>query len=634
MIKRILLALIFATLTAFPAQAQLGPSTNGPAYAPNWYTGYVPTSREWSLMWSNKLDYNVNGLPILYGGTGANNAAAARTNLGLLGNALTSGQIYVGSSANIATARALSGDAALTNLGGLTVSNLSHVTNASLPNSGLVSAATTVNGQTCTLGSTCTVTAVAASIDAAGATAITNGATNGVLYQTSAGKVGETASVNSAVLISSGAGLPSFSTTLPTGLSASAFTVTGSFTATGLVTLADHATQATNTVIGNATSGTASPTALAMTSCSTSSSAVSWTTNTGFGCNTSINAATLGGSATFAAPGAIGGGTPGAATFTTLNVNSNTVLSGTLTAASLSTVGTVAGALCATSGGLILYEVGVNCFGGTVTTITVASANGFAGSSSGGATPALTLSTSITGMLKGNGTAISAGTAGTDYAAPGSAMTVSALYTFTNSDIALLGSSTGKTTFTSANAGASNFTLTFPAATDTLAAIGTAQTWTAVQTHNNSGIRLLGSSTGYTAFTSANAGASNFTLTLPAVTDTVATLGTASQVMAGGVHLTAYSIGTVSSGTTTIDCGNNPVQYLTNGGAFTLAAPSNDSSCLVMATNNGSAGAITFSGFTVGSSTGDALTTTNTNKFTISIWRINGTSGYRIAAMQ
>jgi hypothetical protein len=55
---------------------------------------------------------------------------------------------------------------------------------------------------------------------------------------------------------------------------------------------------------------------------------------------------------------------------------------------------------------------------GTVTAVSVASANGFAGSSSGGATPALTLSTSITGVIKGNGTAISAATAGTDYLAP------------------------------------------------------------------------------------------------------------------------------------------------------------------------------------------------------------------------
>lgn len=55
---------------------------------------------------------------------------------------------------------------------------------------------------------------------------------------------------------------------------------------------------------------------------------------------------------------------------------------------------------------------------GTVTAVSVASANGFAGSSSGGATPALTLSTTISGLLKGNGTAISAATANTDYQSP------------------------------------------------------------------------------------------------------------------------------------------------------------------------------------------------------------------------
>jgi hypothetical protein len=59
---------------------------------------------------------------------------------------------------------------------------------------------------------------------------------------------------------------------------------------------------------------------------------------------------------------------------------------------------------------------------GTVTSVSVASANGFTGSSSGGATPSLTLATSITGVLKGNGTAISAATAGTDYSAGTSAL--------------------------------------------------------------------------------------------------------------------------------------------------------------------------------------------------------------------
>lgn len=53
---------------------------------------------------------------------------------------------------------------------------------------------------------------------------------------------------------------------------------------------------------------------------------------------------------------------------------------------------------------------------GAVTAISVASANGLAGTSSGGTTPTLTLSTTVTGLLKGNGTAISAATSGTDYA--------------------------------------------------------------------------------------------------------------------------------------------------------------------------------------------------------------------------
>lgn len=47
--------------------------------------------------------------------------------------------------------------------------------------------------------------------------------------------------------------------------------------------------------------------------------------------------------------------------------------------------------------------------GGTVTAVSIVSANGFAGTSDGNAgTPALTISTTITGILSGNGTAISA----------------------------------------------------------------------------------------------------------------------------------------------------------------------------------------------------------------------------------
>ena len=56
--------------------------------------------------------------------------------------------------------------------------------------------------------------------------------------------------------------------------------------------------------------------------------------------------------------------------------------------------------------------------GGTVTAVSVASANGFAGTSSGGSAPALTLTTSISGMLKGSSSALVAATAGTDFTSP------------------------------------------------------------------------------------------------------------------------------------------------------------------------------------------------------------------------
>lgn len=56
--------------------------------------------------------------------------------------------------------------------------------------------------------------------------------------------------------------------------------------------------------------------------------------------------------------------------------------------------------------------------GGTVTNCSVVGANGFAGTvANSTTTPAITLTTTVTGLIKGNGTALSAATAGTDYAA-------------------------------------------------------------------------------------------------------------------------------------------------------------------------------------------------------------------------
>jgi hypothetical protein len=101
-----------------------------------------------------------------------------------------------------------------------------------------------------------------------------------------------------------------------------------------------------------------------------------------------------------------------------------------------------------------------------------------------------------------------------------------------------------------------------------------------------------------------------------------------------GFTVTPNNIGTVSSGTTTPDPANGNYQYYTNNGAHTLAAPSSDCAIDILVTNGASAGAITFSGFTVGSSTGSAYATTNTSKFILSIRRINAVATYSWYALQ
>ena len=67
-----------------------------------------------------------------------------------------------------------------------------------------------------------------------------------------------------------------------------------------------------------------------------------------------------------------------------------------------------------------------------VTSVSVASSNGFAGTSSGGATPSLTLSTSITGLLYGNGTALAAATISSPLAYSAGTLSIGQATTSTN----------------------------------------------------------------------------------------------------------------------------------------------------------------------------------------------------------
>jgi hypothetical protein len=469
------------------------------------------------------------------------------------------------------------------------------------------------------------------------------------------------------------------------------------------------------------------------------------------------------------------------------------------------------------------YSVAISA--GTVTTVSVVPANGFAGTvATATSTPAITLTTTITGLLKGNGTAISAATAGTDYLTPtgngsglsgipvsiadsgagtivvsastgavtlrcvtgttsqlgclkpdgstigvtagvisviggssvtwpttgdlvvsnstnspaglapvngdcvlgaggvwtagacaggaavasvgnasadtsltiggtgsgpwtgsvtakinlANAQTWSALQTFADGDLGLGGSSSG-TLVLHAPAVASTYSYTFPApttgTTDTVVLAAATQTLTnksisAAQINsgtisvsrlplasssalgivqgdgvtvsiNGSGVitnvnlKVVGSSSGTTSFGSANASATSYTITLPAVNDTVGTIGTPDQVLSGGVILTSYGY---TTGSITVDCGKNPSQYVSNNGAFTITAPTNDNQCVMLIRNTASAGAITFSGFTSESNHGDSLTTTSGSAFMISFLRITDATGakatYLVHALQ
>jgi hypothetical protein len=85
------------------------------------------------------------------------------------------------------------------------------------------------------------------------------------------------------------------------------------------------------------------------------------------------------------------------------------------------------------------------------------------------------------------------------------------------------------------------------------------------------------------------------------------------QTVTGGARVTSKSLGTMTTGTLTPDPGDRALQHYTNGGAHTLAPGSNTGSYILDITNNGSAGAITTSGWT--RVTGDSFTTTNGHKF-------------------
>ena len=155
---------------------------------------------------------------------------------------------------------------------------------------------------------------------------------------------------------------------------------------------------------------------------------------------------------------------------------------------------------------------------GTVTQVSVVSANGFAGSvANDTTTPAITLSLTggSDGVLKKVGTAIGLATAGTDYIVPGD-VTTSGLTMVTSKLL-------GRTTAGTSSIEAIGVDGTLSLLTQTLGLnLGSLNTWTGLQTFQG-GIRIPGATAGFVQFNGPAGSAANQTYTLPAAYPTSGT---------------------------------------------------------------------------------------------------------------
>ena len=181
---------------------------------------------------------------------------------------------------------------------------------------------------------------------------------------------------------------------------------------------------------------------------------------------------------------------------------------------------------------------------GTVTSVSVVSANGFAGTvATSSSTPAITLSTSVTGLLKGNGTAISAATAGTDYLAPpsgtallkansGGALANATAGTDYSAGTSALGTGILKST-TSTGALSIAVAADFP--TLNQSTTGNANTATALQTARNiNGVSFNG--TADITVTAAAGTLTGTTLNSTVVSSSLTSVGTLSSLAVTGTH--------------------------------------------------------------------------------------------------
>ena len=220
---------------------------------------------------------------------------------------------------------------------------------------------------------------------------------------------------------------------------------------------------------------------------------------------------------------------------------------------------------------------------GTVTSVSVVSANGLAGTvATATTTPAITLSTTVTGLLKGNGTAISAATSGTDYAPATSGTSI------------LYGNGAG---------GFNNVTIGTGVAfaTGTLSATGSGGTVTSVGF--TGGIITVANPTTTPAFTIAGTSGGIPYFSSASTWATSAALAAGSLVLGGGAGVTPATTTTGTGVVTALGVNTGTAgAFVVNGGA--LGTPSSGT-----VTNLTGTASINING-TVGATTPAAVTAT------------------------
>jgi len=246
---------------------------------------------------------------------------------------------------------------------------------------------------------------------------------------------------------------------------------------------------------------------------------------------------------------------------------------------------------------------------GTVTSVSVTSANGFAGTvATATTTPAITLTTSITGVLKGNGTAISAATSGTDYSAGTSALATGIVKSTT-------------TTGALSIAVAADFPTLNQNTTGSAATLTTARSIYGNNFDGSANITAIiastygGTGNGFTKFTGATT--AEKTYTLPDATCSILTSNAAVTVAQGGTgntSATAYALlagGTTSTGAyQSLASVGTTGQVLTSNGAGALPTFQTSSAGVTVTNDTSTSSALypTFTSATSGSISGVSVT--------------------------